>query len=96
MQPIIDERGDAPQREALLSILTGKDSDPMKTIFGIYTAMCETISDPVHTKISIDLDMKTRIAKCEAKGVATGRGEPIKNPVTGVEHRASIVLPNGD
>jgi hypothetical protein len=95
MQPIIDERGDAPQRQALLSILTGKDSDPMKTIFGIYTAMCETVSDPVHTKISIDLDMKTRLAKCVAKGVATGRGEAIKNAVTGAEHRASIVLPNG-
>jgi hypothetical protein len=95
MQPIIDERGSVIQRAALLNILTGKDADPMGTIFAIYTAMCDTISDPVHTEIRIDLDMNTRSAKCQAKGVATGRGEPIVNPVTGKEHRASIVLPNG-
>ena len=95
MQPIIDERGNEAQRAALLSIVTGKDADPMGTIFAIYTAMCDTISDPVHTTISIDLDMNMRRAKCQAKGVATGRGEPIVNPVTGKEHRASVVLPNG-
>jgi hypothetical protein len=28
-------------------------------------------------------------------GVTEGRGEPIKNPVTGAEHRARIDIPNG-
>src|SRR5690606_24033360 len=45
--------------------------------------------------ITIDLDMEARRARCEAAGVATGRGEPILNPVTGEEHRVGIVLPNG-
>jgi hypothetical protein len=39
--------------------------------------------------------MAARTASCEAKGVASGRGEPIRNPVTGAEHRVGIVLPNG-
>ncbi len=95
MQPIIDERADSAQREALLRILTGKDTDPMATFFAVYSAMCEKIHDPVHTPISINVDMTGRKARCEAKGAATGRGEPILNPVTREEHRAQIVLPNG-
>jgi hypothetical protein len=95
MQPIIDQRADEKQRTGLLSILTGKETDPMATFWAVYTAMCETILDPVYTAISIDLDMNARRAQCRAEGVATGRGEPIVNPVTGAEHRVGIVLPNG-
>jgi hypothetical protein len=95
MQPIIDEKATEPQTAGLLSILTAKDTDPMTTVFAIYTAMCDQIHDPIHTKISIDLDMNSRRAKFEAAGIATGRGEPILNPVTKKEHRAGILLPNG-
>ena len=94
MQPIIDERGDEAQRAGLLSILTGKDTDPMMTVFAIYTAMCDTFHEPVHARVTIDCDTDKRLAKCEA-GIATGRGEPILNPVTKKEHRAAITLPNG-
>ena len=95
MQPVIDERGDASQRAALLSILTGKETDPMMTVFSIYTAMCETVRDPVHTRISIDFDVSGRRAACHAEGIATGRGEPVLNPVSKKELSARIVLPNG-
>jgi hypothetical protein len=95
LQPIIDERADAAQRQGMLSILTGKDTDPMTTFWAVYTAMCEKVLDPVYARMSIDLDMQSRTAECKADGVAQGRGEPIINPVTGEEHRAGIVLPNG-
>lgn len=95
MQPIIDDRGNAAQRAALLSILTGKDTDPMMTVFAIYTAMCESVQNPVYTKISIDCDMKSRRAACQAGTTATGRGEPILNQVTKKEVHAGILLPNG-
>ena len=95
MQPIIDERADDAQRHGMLSILTGKDTDPMTTFWAVYTAMCETVLPPVHTRIGIDLDMQARKATCSADNTALGRGEPILNPVTGQEHRAGIVLPNG-
>ncbi len=95
MQPIIDERADTAQRTALLGILTGRETDPMATFWAVFTAMCETIQDPVYTPISIDVDMNARRAQCRADGVATGRGEPIVNPVTGREHRVGIVMPNG-
>jgi hypothetical protein len=95
MQPVIDVRADAQQRKGLLSILTGKETAPMATFWAVYAAMCETIHDPIHTAISIDIDMTARRARCAAESVLTGRGEPILNPVTGKEHRVGIVLPNG-
>lgn len=95
MQPILDAKGNAKQRDAQLSIMTGKETDEMKTFFAVYTAMCETIHEPIVTAIDIDVDMERRVAKCSAEGVATGRGEPIRNPVTGAETRVGIVLPNG-
>ena len=57
--------------------MTGKETDEMKTFFAVYTAMCETIHEPIVTKIDIDLDMDRRVAKCSAEGIASGRGEPI-------------------
>lgn len=95
MQPVIDVTADEAQRDALLSILTGKETDDMATVFSVYSAMCDTIHDPIYTEINIEADMEARNAKCEAVGVATGRGEPILNPVTGNEHRVGIVMPNG-
>lgn len=95
MQSIIDGWADEEQRTALLSIVTGKDTEPMATFWAVYAAMCETVLDPIYTAISIDLDMKARRARCTAGDVARGRGEPIPNPVTGAEHRVGIVLPDG-
>ena len=90
-----DERGTAAQRAALLSILTGQETDPMMTVFSIYTAMCETIHPPIPTKISIDLDLGARRGTCEAEGAAFTRGEPVLNPVTQKPLSAQIVLPYG-
>ena len=95
MQPIIDERADEAQGEALLGIMTGRETDDMATFFAVYSAMCDTINEPIHTRITIDADMDARSARCEAAGIATGRGEPILNPVTGAKHRVGIVLPHG-
>lgn len=95
MQPFIDEAANEAQRNALFSIMTGKETKEAATFFWVYSAMCETIHEPVYTRIEIDADMEARRANCKASGVATGRGEPIKNPVTGAEHRVGIVMPNG-
>lgn len=95
MQPILDARADAAQRDGLLSILTGRDTDPMATFWSVFAAMCERIHAPISAAIQIDLDMDARQARCTAEGAAAGRGEPILNPITRQPHRVGIVLPNG-
>jgi hypothetical protein len=95
MQPILDGKADQDQRTALHSILTGKETAEAATYLWIYAAMCDKIFDPIVTDIDIQMDMTGRTAHCKAAGAADGRGEPIRNPVTGKEHRAGILLPNG-
>lgn len=95
MQPVIDINADGAQREALLKILTGQETDTMATFFAVYAAMCSTIHEPVFTEILFDADMEERMARCEAVGIAIGRGEPIRNPVTLAPHRVRINMPNG-
>ena len=95
MQPIIDARADQAQRQALHAIMTGKETDEMSNYLAIFSAMCDTIHDPILTAIRIDLDIEARSASCVAEGVARGRGEPVVNAKTGKPQRAGIVLPDG-
>jgi hypothetical protein len=95
MQPVIGIDADSAQRDALLKIMTGQETEPMATFFAVYSAMCSTIHEPIFTEILFDADMEARMARCEAVGIAIGRGEPIRNPVTLAAHRVRINLPNG-
>jgi len=93
-QPIIDERADEAQRNALFYILSGEDQ-PVGTMFQIFSVIVETIKDPLFAKIDFDWDLEKRQARVEVDGVLHARSEPIRNPVTDEEHRMLTVLPNG-
>ncbi len=93
-QPIIDERADEAQRNALFYILSGEDQ-PVGTMFQIFSVIVETIKDPLFAKIDFDWDLEKRQARVEVDGVLHTRSEPIRNPVTDEEHRMLTVLPNG-
>src|SRR5207247_8320746 len=51
--------------------------------------------DTLFVPIKIQTDREKRIASLNVPGLGEFRAEPIKNPVTGEEHRARIQLPNG-
>jgi hypothetical protein len=93
--PIIDERADDKQREALVRIMTGQDTIPGSTLFAVFATTFEKVHDPVFAPIHLDIDVDGRVAKLDVPGWIDAHGEPIKNPVTGVEQRARINLPNG-
>jgi hypothetical protein len=93
-QPILDERADEAQREALFYILSGEDQ-PVGTMFQIFAACIETIKDPLFAKIEFEWDLGTRRSRVEVAGVVRAHSEPIRNPVTDREERIMLVLPNG-
>jgi hypothetical protein len=93
-QPIIDERADEAQREALFYILSGEDQKP-GTMFQIFAAIIETIKDPQFARITFDWDLAKRTARIEVPGIVKASSEPIRNPVTDEEHRMLTVLPEG-
>jgi hypothetical protein len=93
--PIVDERASPEQREALLRIMSGLDTEPGATVFQVFSTTYEKVHDPVFASINFDLDVDGRKASLAVPGLIESRGEPILNPVTGQEHRARINLPDG-
>ena len=92
---IIDESANAAQREALLRILGGQDTNPGATIYQVFSTTLEKVHDPVYAPIEFQIDIEGRKAKLKVPGYIDSRGEPILNPVTGAEHRVRIDSPNG-
>ena len=95
MQSIIDERADDQQRQALVAILKGEGAEKGSTMLWIYHAMCETVHDPIISAIELTVDMEKRVGKLSVPDVLETTVEPLKNIVTGAEHRARIDLPDG-
>ncbi len=95
VQAIIDVRADEAQRNALLRILSGQDTEPGATIFSVFAATFTTLHPPVFAGIDFEVDVDRRRAKLHVAGLIEQRGEPILNPVTGAEYRGRIDLPNG-
>jgi len=94
-QPIVDSKASPQQREALLKIMSGQDTEPFATMFSVFASTMEKMFDPVFTAIEYEVDVDARRGKVRAEGVFELNGEPIRNPVSGEEHRARIDLPHG-
>ena len=94
-QPIVDSGASEAQRAALLAIMSGQDTEPFATMFAVFATTLEKVFDPIFTPIHIDVDVDGRRGKVRAQGVFELEGQPIRNPVTGQEHRARIDLPHG-
>ncbi|MGB3746050.1 MAG: DUF1326 domain-containing protein [Xanthobacteraceae bacterium] len=92
---VIDERANEAQRAALLRIVTGQDTEPGATIFQVFSTTFEKLHEPIFAPIDFEVDIDARKGRLVVRGITEGRGEPIKNPVTGVAHRARIDIPDG-
>jgi hypothetical protein len=92
---VIDERASEPQRGALLRIVTGQDTEPGATIFQVFSTTFEKLHEPIFAPIEFEVDIDARKGRLVVRGITEGRGEPIKNPVTGAAHRARIDIPDG-
>jgi hypothetical protein len=95
MQVIVDERADARQRAALEAIIQGRDTDPGALIWQVFATTMTKVLPTLFRPIELALDVEKRTATVRVPGVVEGRGEPIKNPVTGAVHRVRINLPAG-
>lgn len=92
---VLDERATPPQREALLKILSGQETEPFATIFSVVAAMTETFHEPLFRPIVFEADADERVGRFSVEGLIETNVEPIRNPVTGAPHRARVVLPHG-
>ncbi len=91
----VDERADPAQREGLLKIMTGQDTAPFATMFAVFASTVVTMHEPVFPKIDIEIDVDARRGRVVVPDYIETSGRPIRNPVSGADTRAQIVLPDG-
>jgi len=94
VQGFFDVRATAAQREALFTILGGKEQEP-STVFNIYGSTIAKELDPIFAPLTFSCDIESRKGHFTVPGILELRIEPIRNPVTGALHRARISLPEG-
>ena len=91
----VDERASEAQRNALLTIMTGGDTDPMATMFAVFCSTVETMHPPMFVSIEFEVDVEGRKGRMRIPGHIQMDGEPIRSLVDGSEVRARIHLPAG-
>jgi hypothetical protein len=91
----VDERANEEQRSALLTIMTGGDTDPFATVFAVFASTIETMHEPLFVPIEFDVDVEERVGRLRIAGHVEMDGMPIKNAVNGAPVRAQIWLPDG-
>ena len=91
-QLVIDEQTTPDQRVALTAIWSGVQGG---AVFEILAAVCPKQLETVVAPITLQIDRERRHGVLRIPGIGETHAEPIKNPVSGEEHRARIVLPGG-
>lgn len=91
-QIVVDARASAKQREALLAIDSGTQGG---TLFEIMAAICPHVLPSVSAPVDLEVDRERRRGRLLIPGIGESEVQPIRNPATGQEHRARIVLPDG-
>jgi len=91
-QPIIDESTTQEQRDALLTVMSGQAGG---TIFEIFSAIAPNVLEPQFAPIEWEFDQEGRKARARAGDLFETESAPIKNPVTGEDHRVLVQMPEG-
>ncbi len=94
-QPIVDVRANDAQRDAILRIMSGEETEPGATIFNVFSATYSEVHTPMFKPIVVDADLATRTGRIDVEGVVDVRLEPIRNPITGAVVSPRISLPDG-
>ena len=94
IQAIIDERADEQQRDALITILSGREQVE-GTYFHIISMIAPHVLKPLFSQIDFDFDLDGRTACVVVPGIFETTSEPIRNPVSGDPHRIRVNIPHG-
>jgi hypothetical protein len=93
--PIIDKRASEEQRNALLTIMSGQDSEPGANFFQVFSGTLEKVHDPVFADIQFDVDLDTCDGQFSVPGVVQTKTQAIRNPVTGQPHHVKVSMRSG-
>lgn len=92
IQPFLDHKTTPAQREAILTILSGKAGNPW---FEVVASLVTTVLEPQIVPIQIEHNLKRRRARVVIPGILETVTEPIRNIATGEAHQIRVELPGG-
>ncbi|MBX4869284.1 DUF1326 domain-containing protein [Rhizobium bangladeshense] len=95
IQLIVDPSATPAQRDAVATIVSGGDTEDMATMFWVFSKMSPNKLDVLTKPIDLEVDVEKRTGHVRVLDVFEMDIQPIRNPVTGAEHRARINLPHG-
>lgn len=95
VQAVVDTTASEDQRNAILTILAGKETAPGATIFNVFTSVLETVHKPLFLPIRLEADIDAATGSFSVDGFVEADIEPIRNPVTGEAHRVRVTIPDG-
>ena len=93
--PILDENTTEAQRAAILTILSGQETEPGATVFNVFAATYAKVHEPRIAPVEFEADVAACTASFRVPGLLEATGEPIRNPLTGAPHRVQVTLPEG-
>lgn len=94
-QVFIDQSASQSQRDALLTILSGQESDLGATVFQVFSTTISEMFEPQFVDIEFSADLEQRVASLVIPDILESIAIPIPNPMTGKGHRARITIPEG-
>jgi len=94
-QTIVDERANPKQRTALEAISHGRETEPGKLIWQVFSTTVTKVLPTLFKPIDLAIDVKARTARVKVPGVAEFSAASIKNPMTGGDHQVRVTLPAG-
>ena len=92
VQPFISSHSTEEQRNALLTIASGKAGNAW---FEVLASVVDTVHPPKFVPIEFEFDLAHRHARCFIPGELETVSEPIKNVVTGDSHTIRVDMPQG-
>ena len=95
LQAIIDERADDQQRQALITVLHGGETEEATTHWWVFHAVSSTVHEPIFRRFEFSVDIGHRTARVLIANVLESTGRPIISPATGGEHQVRIDIPAG-
>ncbi|MBM3483599.1 MAG: DUF1326 domain-containing protein [Alphaproteobacteria bacterium] len=90
MQLCIDERANEAQRNALLAIATGQQTEPGATVFSAYRLTSDTLLEPLFRPIQIETDLASGTGAFSVPGLIDAHAEPIRHPKSGRLNRVRV------
>jgi hypothetical protein len=92
---IIEERANPQQRQAIEAVSHGKETEPGKLIWQVFSTTVSKLLPTQYKPIDLSIDYSGRSARVNVPGLLEGQAQSIRNPVTGAPHPVKVTMPTG-